>query len=77
MMDDFDITVDDLHRARNQQGSALCVPGLKVWAASNGLDFKRFVRDGKIKASELLATGDALAIEMVETLRKERDNEQG
>lgn len=77
MMEDFIVTVDDLHRARNEYSGAFCIPGLKTWANSNGLDFKKFVREGGIPASELLATGDALAIEMVEHLRKERTHEQG
>lgn len=74
MDDDFLVTVEDLRYLREvPEDGRFCVPGLKAWAKSHGLDIGKFVQDG-IKASELLATGDALAIRVVERMRRERQH---
>lgn len=41
-----------------------CRDRSKAWARSQGIDWKRFVREG-IDADTLLATGDAFAIALV------------
>lgn len=41
-----------------------CIPGLKIWFASRGLDWNDFVKNG-IPAQKIIDTGDALAIEAV------------
>lgn len=41
-----------------------CIPGWKYFAEQNGLDWVKVRRHG-MKASELLATNDAMAIELV------------
>jgi len=57
---DLIITTEHL---RNIDG--YCVAGAKAFGELYGMDFKRFVREG-IPASELIKTGDALALKMVE-----------
>ncbi len=45
-----------------------CMRGARSWFASRGLDWAAFVRDG-IPAHRLTATGDALALRLVEHAR--------
>lgn len=45
-----------------------CLPRCRQFARDHGLDWRRFVREG-LPASELLATGNALAIALVEHAR--------
>jgi len=59
-MKDLIITTEHL---RNIDG--FCVAGAKTFGELYGMDFKRFVREG-IPAAELIKTGDALALKMVE-----------
>lgn len=47
----------------------LCVNGTRTWFARQGLDFRSFLRDG-LQAEVLLATGDAMALRVVEHARK-------
>ncbi|MFB5082471.1 hypothetical protein [Raoultella sp. C349492] len=42
-----------------------CAPGLRAFFSRYNLDLKAFIRDGGIDADTLLATGDALAIQVV------------
>jgi hypothetical protein len=42
-----------------------CVVGCRAFAERNGLDMKQFAREG-IDAEVLLATGDAMAVKIVE-----------
>ncbi len=56
--DDTLITIDDIRRYH-------CVSGIRRWFEAHNLDFRAFIRDGGIPASELLATGDALAERVV------------
>lgn len=46
-----------------------CRAGAKAWLAAHGFDWRGFVRDG-IAEDQLLATGDAFAIEVVEWAHK-------
>ena len=66
MGDDFVVTISDLKRT----GS--CHKGARAWAQARRLDWQRFMAEG-IPASELLATGDALAERIVRTLRTQRE----
>lgn len=50
-----------------------CVPGMMVFFERYNLDFKKFVREG-IDADVLIATGDAMALDVVEIARKEATN---
>lgn len=45
-----------------------CANGARRWFARMGLDWAAFVRDG-IEAAELEATGDAMALKVVEYVR--------
>lgn len=42
-----------------------CLPKTREWFKRHGLDFRAFVRNG-IPSEQLLATGDGMAIAMVE-----------
>lgn len=75
MEEDFTVTVKDLRYLR-EGNTGFCVRGIKAWAASHGLDFEDFVRNG-IKASTLIATGDTLALQVVERMKKERRHGNG
>lgn len=62
------ITIADVQRA------GYCPSGARSWAEGQGIDFKRMTRGGGIPASELIATGDANALRVVELARKARPN---
>lgn len=64
-MSDFVITARDL------RSKGFCAKGQKAWFESRGMDFKEFLKNG-ILASELLATGDAMAERAVELLEADR-----
>lgn len=48
-----------------------CPQGARQFARRYGLDFRQFIRDGFIDAEILLATGDELALKLVEFARQE------
>ena len=56
------VTIDDVRAA------GLCVNGTRVWFARHDLDFRAFLREG-CTAETLLATGDAMALRVVEHAR--------
>jgi hypothetical protein len=69
---DLIITTEDVATVPNWNGGVgLCARGVREWTRARGIDYLRFVRNG-IPASELLATGDALAIRVVEHARERR-----
>ncbi|TBW02802.1 hypothetical protein E0E52_16995 [Azotobacter chroococcum] len=61
------VTLDHLHSVP-AWGSrpGYCHRGARALCAQYGLDWAAIVRDGGIPASALLATGDALALHLVE-----------
>lgn len=65
--DDNDVIVraDDLHAV------GYCNRGARAWFARAGLDWARFVADG-LPAAELEATGDAMALRLIEHVRNAR-----
>lgn len=70
-MEDFLVTRDDWREVRNQGGKAYCVRGSREWAQTHNLDFEKFIAEG-LMASEFIATGDALALELVRVAREVR-----
>lgn len=64
MTADPKVTVAHLRRVH------FCVRGARAFAARYGLDWSRFVREG-LPASELEATGDAMAARVCALARKE------
>ena len=50
------------------RAAGLCVNGTRVWFARHDLDFRVFLREG-CTAETLLATGDAMALRVVERAR--------
>jgi aminoglycoside phosphotransferase (APT) family kinase protein len=70
--DDLFVTLDHLHSVP-AWGSrpGYCHRGARALCAQYGLDWAAIVRDGGIPASALLATGDALALHLVEHARQE------
>lgn len=62
MSADVTVTIDDVRAA------GLCVNGTRVWFARHDLDFRAFLREG-CTAETLLATGDAMALRVVERAR--------
>ena len=63
------VTIDDVRAV------GLCVNGTRVWFARHDLDFRAFLRDG-CTADTLLATGDAMALRVVEHARAHTRQEQ-
>jgi hypothetical protein len=59
------ITITDIRAAGH------CARGARRWFEEHGIDFRRVVREG-IPASELLATGDAIGIQVVERTLERR-----
>ena len=57
------VTIDDVRAV------GLCVNGTRVWFARHDLDFRAFLRHG-CAADALLATGDAMALRVVEVARQ-------
>lgn len=66
--DELFVTIND---CRTVIGG-FCSPGMRKFAKKHGIDFRKFVDDGGIKADRLLATGDAQALEAVEVARGRR-----
>lgn len=67
---DLIVTVNHLYSVRAWNGRrGYCARGARAWFARHGLDWTAFVRDG-LPASVLEATGDALALTLVEHARK-------
>ncbi|KRG85611.1 hypothetical protein H7691_12085 [Stenotrophomonas sp. CW117] len=62
MSADMIVTIDDVRAA------GLCVNGTRVWFARHDLDFRAFLREG-CTAETLLATGDAMALRVVDRAR--------
>ena len=56
------VIIDDVRAA------GLCVNGTRLWFARHDLDFRAFLREG-CAAETLLATGDAMALRVVERAR--------
>ena len=52
------VTIDDVRAV------GLCVNGSRAWFERHGLDFRTFLREG-LDAQTLLATGDAMALRVV------------
>jgi hypothetical protein len=57
------------------RAAGLCVHGTRTWFARQGLDFRAFLRDG-IAAEVLLATGDAMALRVVEHVRRQSEPQE-
>ncbi len=77
MTDDFVVTLDHLHSVPAWGGrTGFCNKGARQLAARYGIEWADIVRDGGIQASRLLATGDALALHLVEFARQEVEREQ-
>ncbi len=70
--EDLFVTLEHLHSVP-AWGSrpGYCHRGARALCVQYGLDWTAIVRDGGIPASALLATGDALALHLVEHARQE------
>lgn len=60
--EDATVRMEHIRQAR------LCSRGARAFFERHGLDWRQFLREG-IPASELAATGDALALRVVEVAR--------
>lgn len=60
--EDVIVRMEHIRRAR------MCSRGSRAFFERHGLDWQRFLREG-IPASELAATGDAMALQVVEVAR--------
>ena len=69
MSTDVTVTIDDVRAV------GLCVNGTRVWFARQDMDFRAFLREG-LDADTLLATGDAMALRVVEHARAHIRQEQ-
>lgn len=70
--DDFFVTMDHLHGCPSWGSRpGFCHDGARALCARYGLDWLAIVRAGGISASALIATGDGLALHLVEYAREE------
>jgi len=69
MSTDVTVTIADVRAV------GLCVNGTRVWFARHELNFRTFLRDG-CAVDTLLATGDAMALRVVEHARAHIRQEQ-
>jgi hypothetical protein len=70
--DDFRVTLDHLHSVPAWGARpGYCHRGARALCERYGLDWAAIVRDGGLPASRLIATGDALALHLVEHARRE------
>lgn len=63
------MSTDVLVTIAHVRAANLCVHGTRTWFARQGLDFRAFLARG-LPASSLLATGDAMALRVVEVARR-------
>lgn len=71
-MDDFLVTFDHLHSVPGWGGRpGFCHRGARDLCRRYDLDWDAIVRAGGIQASVLIATGDAMALHLVEHARQE------
>jgi hypothetical protein len=68
-MEDFLVTSEHYHALRTSTTRTYCVPGARLWCAANKIDFDKFLTEG-LMASEFEATGDAIALELVQVARE-------
>lgn len=70
--DDFTVTVQHIYSVPNFNGrTGFCGRGTRAWFARHGIDWLNFVREG-VPASVLIATGDAMALRVVEHARGQK-----
>ncbi|HHM9294783.1 hypothetical protein ACU4EH_13245 [Pseudomonas aeruginosa] len=70
--DELFVTLEHMHSVPAFNGRAgFCHKGGRALAARYGLDWGQIVSDGGIVASKLVATGDAMALHLVEFARQE------
>ena len=70
MADDINITIADVRAV------GYCVKGMRHFAKLHKLDFRKFTSGG-IPASELLATNDQLAVNIVTKAKERRNGRRG
>lgn len=69
---DFMVTLDHLHSVPAWGGRpGFCHRGTRALCERYGLEWSAIVRAGGLPASALIATGDALALHLVEHARQE------
>jgi len=69
---DFQVTLDHLHSVPALNGRyGFCHKGARALAEKYDLDWHQIVASGGIQASRLIATGDAMALHLVEFAREE------
>lgn len=64
----FNVKMDDIIAAGH------CVRGAQLWATNNNIDWRRFLRDG-VPATELLATGDGQAMQVLDHIIRLRKSQ--
>jgi hypothetical protein len=69
------VTHSHLRTIPSRGGAGYCCRGGRAWFARHGLDWGDFVRHG-IDEQALLATGDGLAIGLVEWAHAREDQER-
>lgn len=73
MMADFLVTFDHLHSMPGGPRPGWCHKGGREFAVRYNLSWPQMLQDGGVKASVLIATGDAMAARLVEHARKQNE----
>lgn len=71
-MDNIFVTFEHLHSVSglSSSGTGFCHRGARALCARYNIDWQTVVSEGGVSSSTLLATGDALAIRLVEHARQ-------
>ncbi len=76
--DDMLITTEHLATVPAWGGrKGFCARGARQLCARYGIDWSEVIRNGGIPASRLVATGDALALQLVEHAQKTLEAQRG
>lgn len=65
---------DPIVKIEHARKIGMCSRGVRQWFEVNGLDYPKFLRDG-LPASELEATGNALATKVAAVAREQENQE--
>ena len=68
MMDDLILTRQDLRAVRNGAKAGYCLAGLRRWAATHNLDFKKLLAEG-VLASDIAHIQDPFKDRIIEAAK--------
>lgn len=67
------VRIEHARKIAGPNSAGYCVPGMKIFFDKHGLNFRDFVKNG-IEAEKLIATGDHMALMVVDIAKRENEN---